>query len=176
MPVLSTYLPLRKVANDAAYAQVTYEDENTGYQTIGPVGKSYSMMCRFAREGPDSHAFKAHLSRVDDFLWLGKHGMMMTGTNGTQLWDVGFLGQAMVETGLAGEEENTECALGMLDWLDKAQMREDPKWYVEGYRHRTKGAWSFSTPEQSYTVRCLHPEAMIRLLIYFRCLTAHPKD
>ena len=79
--------------------------------------------------------------------------MMMTGTDGTQLWDVAFFAQAIVETGLAEEEENKECVLGMLDWLDKAQIRDDPKWYKDGYRHASKGAWSFSTPEQSYTVR-----------------------
>ena len=40
----------------------------------------------------------------------------------------------------------------MLDWLDKAQIRENPKHYGQDYRHRSKGAWAFSTPEQSYTV------------------------
>ena len=155
IPFISSALPLRKAAIDRAYQLLVYEDENTGYQTIGPVSKSFNMVCRYAREGAESDAFKAHLSRVDDFLWLSKDGLMMTGTNGSQLWDLAFLAQALVETGLAEEEDNRTCVSGMLDWLDKAQLSDDPKWYKEGYRHRSKGAWGFSTPEQSYTVRRL---------------------
>ena len=134
------------------YTLVKYEDENTGYQTIGPVSKAFNMLVRYHRNGPESEAFKAHLSRVNDFLFLGKDGMMMMGTNGSQLWDTAFMAQAAIATGLADQEENKDSVLGMLDWLDKCQMQENPKWYKEGYRHRTKGAWPFSTPEQSYTV------------------------
>ncbi|KAK8858537.1 hypothetical protein IAR55_002764 [Kwoniella newhampshirensis] len=152
IPYLSSSLPVRQLAIDRVYQLLVYEDENTTYQTIGPVSKAFNMVCRYAREGPESEAFKGHLSRVDDFLWLSKDGLMMMGTNGSQLWDIAFTAQAAVETGLANEQENEESVKGMLDWLDKAQMRENPKWYKEGYRHRTKGAWPFSTPEQSYVV------------------------
>lgn len=153
IPIVSSAIPLRKLANDRAYEIITYEDENTGYQTVGPVSKAFNLVCRYAREGPESDAFKKHLSRVDDFLWLGREGLMMMGTNGSQLWDLAFLAQALVETGLAEEDEDKDAVNGMLDWLDKAQIRDDPKHYEEGYRHTSKGAWAFSTPEQSYTVR-----------------------
>ncbi|WVQ96729.1 hypothetical protein IAU59_003836 [Kwoniella sp. CBS 9459] len=152
IPCFSSALPLRKAALKRVYQLVTFEDENTGYQTIGPVSKAFNMVVRYAKEGPNSDAFKAHLSRVDDFLWLSKDGLMMTGTNGSQLWDLAFMAQAAVETGLAEEDENKKSVKGMLRWLDEAQMRENPKHYEEGYRHRTKGAWGFSTKEQNYTV------------------------
>nr|ODN91514.1 lanosterol synthase [Cryptococcus depauperatus CBS 7855] len=152
IPVLSSLLPLRQKALDRVYDMVTYEDENTTYQTVGPVSKAFHIVCRYAREGRDSEAFKMHLSRVDDFLWLSKEGLMMMGTNGSQLWDVSFMAQAAFETGLADEDEFKDSMVGMLDWLDKAQISDNPKWYKEGYRHRSKGAWPFSTPEQSYTV------------------------
>ncbi|ORY28503.1 terpenoid cyclases/protein prenyltransferase alpha-alpha toroid [Naematelia encephala] len=148
----SSCLPLREMGNRRAYQMLTYEDENTGYQTIGPVSKAFNMVCRYAKEGAESDAFKQHMSRVRDFLWLGPDGMMMTGTNGSQVWDLAFLSQAVVETGLADEEDNKGMVQGMLDWMDKAQLRGDPKWKEEGYRHTTKGAWCFSTPEQSYVV------------------------
>lgn len=153
IPYLSSSLPVRRIALDRAYQLIQYEDENTTYQTLGPVSKSFNMIARFHREGPKSEAFKMHLTRVRDFLWLSKEGLFMTGTNGSQLWDVAFLAQAMVETGLADEKEgHQEVAKGMLDWLDKCQIRDNPKWYKEDYRHTTKGAWPFSTPEQSYNV------------------------
>ena len=131
---------------------IVYEDDNTTYQTLGPVSKAFNMVVRYHLDGPESDACRMHLSRVPNFLWLGKDGMFMTGTDGSQLWDVAFFAQAMVETGLAEEEENKECVADMLDWLDKAQIRDNPKWYKEGYRHQTKGSWPFSTPEQSYVV------------------------
>jgi len=152
IPVLSSYLPLRKASMKRVYNLIIYEDENTGFQDLAPVNKAFNMVCRYIGDGPNSEAFKAHMSRIDDFLWMSKDGMTMTGTNGSQLWDLAFMAQAAVETGLADEEENKECVLGMLDWLDQAQIREDPKWYQEGYRHRTKGAWAYSTPEQGYVV------------------------
>jgi lanosterol synthase len=77
---------------------------------------------------------------------------MMMGTNGSQLWDTAFMAQAAIETGLADEEDNRTSVFGMLDWLDKCQIRDNPRHYTRGYRHRSKGAWPFSTPEQSYTV------------------------
>ena len=152
LPLISSLAPVRQKAIDAAYGWVVREDENTTYQTIGPVSKSLNMLCRFHREGRDSDAFKMHLTRVDDFLWLCRDGLFMTGTNGSQLWDLAFVSQAIVETGLANEADNKTCVKGMLDWLDKAQIRENPKHYKTAYRHRTKGAWGFSTPEQGYTV------------------------
>lgn len=146
--------PLRRRGIDAAYKLVCYEDENTGYQTIGPVSKMLNFVCRYAAEGASSPAFTRHLSRIDDFLWMSDEGLMMTGTNGSQLWDIAFAAQAAVETGLADDEaRNGRACVAALEWLDRAQMREDPVWYGEAYRHRTKGAWPFSTPEQGYTVR-----------------------
>lgn len=138
---------------DRAYELVVMEDENTGYQTIGPVSKMFNMLCRWHRDGPDSEAFKQHCAKIDDFLWMSDEGLMMTGTNGSQLWDAAFMSQALVETGLGEEKQNREASEGVLDWLDKCQIRENSKWYGKDYRHATKGTWPFSTPEQSYVVR-----------------------
>lgn len=152
IPLLSKWFPLRQWGLDAIYRIITMEDEDTGYQTIGPVSKAFNLVARYAREGPDSEAFKLHVAKIDDFLWLGKDGLMMCGTNGSQLWDLAFLAQAVTETGLAEEPGNAECLNGMLDWLDKAQIRTNSKHYPHDFRHQTKGAWAFSTPEQGYTV------------------------
>ena len=160
LPSLSAFgcLPIRKMAIKEAFRRVKMEDENTTYQTLGPVSKSFNLLVRYHHDGPESEAFKMHLTRVEDFLWLSKEGLFMTGTNGSQLWDLAFMAQAAVETGLAELDENKEMCKGMLDWLDKAQMRENPKHYEAAYRHRTKGAWGFSTKEQGYTVsRHRHP-------------------
>ncbi|KAF9221375.1 terpene synthase [Gyrodon lividus] len=143
---------VRKAALKRAYELVVYEDENTDYQTIGPVSKMMNLLCRFYVEGPHADVYRQHAIKRADFMWLGAEGMMMCGTNGSQLWDIGFITQALVETGLAKEADNKESLKRALGWLDVCQIRENPKHYESAYRHRTKGAWPFSTKEQGYTV------------------------
>jgi lanosterol synthase len=152
LPLVSSLLPLRQKALARVYQLLTYEDENTGYQTIGPVSKAFNMVCRFAHDGPHHPSFNAHRIKVENFLWMGRDGLMMTGTDGSQLWDLTFISQAMKETGLALEEENKKSSLGMLQWMERAQIRGNSKWFKEDYRHQTKGAWAFSTQEQGYVV------------------------
>ena len=50
-------------------------------------------------DGPESPVFKRHLRRRADFMCLRKEGMVMTGTNGSQLWDMDFISQAIIESG-----------------------------------------------------------------------------
>ena len=111
-----------------------------------------NLLCRFVVDGPDTEVYRQHASKRADFMWLGAEGIMMCGTNGSQLWDIGFITQALVETGLAKEPENKESLRMALGWLDICQIRDNPKHYEMAYRHRTKGAWPFSTKEQGYTV------------------------
>lgn len=146
------YAPLRKAALARAFELVVLEDENTSYQALGPVNKMMNLVIRTIVDGPNSEAYEMHKLKRRDFLWIGPNGMSMGGTNGSQLWDLVFIVQAIVESGLAEEEENKKTLLKALEWLDQCQIRENPKHYTTAYRHRTKGAWPFSTKEQGYTV------------------------
>ena len=157
MGVLATYEscnipPIRRAGIKKAYELLCYEDENTGYQGIGPVNKMLNYICRWNEEGHDSPVMAIHREKLKDFLWIGAEGMMMTGTNGSQLWDTSFIAQAMVDSGMAAESQNQEVCQGILNWLDQCQIREDPKHFKSCYRFSTKGAWPFSTKEQGYTV------------------------
>lgn len=135
-----------------AYKLIVMEDENTNYQGLAPVSKVMNMVVRAIVDGQDSEAYREHMRTRDDFLWLGPEGMRMTGTNGSQLWDIAFIAQALTESGLADEEENRDCLINALKWLDRNQIRDNPKHYKATYRHATKGAWPFSTKTQGYTV------------------------
>ncbi|KAM1717416.1 hypothetical protein ACFX11_025251 [Malus domestica] len=53
---------------------IHYEDENTRYLCIGPVNKVLNMLCCWA-EDPISEAFKLHLLRIPDCLWIAEDGM-----------------------------------------------------------------------------------------------------
>ncbi|KAI0044521.1 terpene synthase [Auriscalpium vulgare] len=147
-----TIPPLRRRGTDYAYNLIVLEDENTGYQTLGPVSKMMNLIARAHVEGAESDAYKLHMAKRRDFMWLGPDGMRMCGTNGSQLWDLSFITQALVETGLAQDEENRESLVRALRWLDQCQIKDDPLHFGSSFRHRTKGAWPFSTKEQGYTV------------------------
>ncbi|KAI0714170.1 lanosterol synthase [Cerioporus squamosus] len=144
--------PLRRAAIRRSYELVVLEDENTDCQDLGPVNKMMNQIVRMHAEGRESEAYKKHYERRHDFMWLGQEGMMMCGTNGSQLWDIAFMGQALIETGLGEEEEFRDSTLRILRWLDNCQIRENPKHFASAYRHQTKGAWPFSTKTQGYTV------------------------
>jgi len=144
--------PLRKAGVKRALELVTMEDENTDYQCIAPVSKMMNLVVRAHSDGQDSAAYKRHMETRADFMWLGPEGMRMCGTNGSQLWDLAFLGQALVETGLGAEAENRDSLVRALQWLDRGQMRADPKFCAEMYRQPTVGAWGFSTRAQGYIV------------------------
>lgn len=51
-------------------------------------------------DGPKSQTFQNHLDRIPDFMWMSGEGMMMNGTNGSQLWDTAFTVQALIESGI----------------------------------------------------------------------------
>jgi len=134
------------------YKRIVREDESTGYQTLGSVSKPMNLVARFHAEGSDSYAYRQHQEKLRDFMWIGGEGMMICSTNGSQLWDIAFITQSLVETGLANDDDNKASAIKALQWLDRCQIRKNPKHYEVMNRHRTKGAWPFSTKEQGYTV------------------------
>ncbi|KAF8517972.1 terpenoid cyclases/protein prenyltransferase alpha-alpha toroid [Hysterangium stoloniferum] len=166
--------PVRRHALNRVYKMICDEDENTSYQCLGPVNKMMNLVCRALVDGPDSHAYKMHEIKRKDFMWVGPDGMRMTGTNGSQLWDIAFISQALVESGIAMAEENKASCIKALEWLDECQIRDDPVHYKEAYRHTTKGAWPFSTREQGYTVSDCVGEGL-KAVLYLQSLPYTPK-
>jgi lanosterol synthase len=118
-------------------------------------------------DGPDSDSFKAHLERIPDFMWMSSEGMMMNGTNGSQLWDTAFAVQALVESGIAKDDSAKPYMLKALDFLDVSQIRHNMEDREKYYRQTSKGAWPFSTRDQSYTVSDCTAEGL-KAVIYLQ--------
>jgi lanosterol synthase len=97
-------------------------------------------------------------------MWMSSEGMMMNGTNGTQLWDTAFVAQACIDAGLANNTENHKIMLKTLEFLDDAQIKQNPTDMEYCYRHPSKGAWGFSTRDQGYTVSDCTAEGMKAVL------------
>ncbi|KAG8900254.1 Lanosterol synthase (Oxidosqualene--lanosterol cyclase) [Tulasnella sp. 403] len=166
---------VREKAIQLAYRQVVLEDENTDHQCLGPVNKMVNQIVRYIFDGRDSPAWRGHKARRQNFMWLCKEGLTMTGTNGSQLWDTSFVCQAIVESGLGEEESNRQSMLRALKWLDSCQIRENPKNYESGYRHTTKGAWPFSNRQQGYTVSDCTAEGLKAIFYLQEHLSYTPK-
>ncbi|KAH7298679.1 hypothetical protein KP509_25G053900 [Ceratopteris richardii] len=154
---------LRQKALETVMNHVHYEDENTRYICIGPVNKVLNMLCCWV-EDPNSEAFKLHLPRVNDYLWIAEDGMKMQGYNGSQSWDTSFAVQALVSTGLL------EICGPMLKkahhYIDKSQVREDcPGDLKFWYRHISKGAWPFSTRDHGWPISDCTAEGLKAALI-----------
>lgn len=129
---------------------IHYEDENTQYICIGPVNKVLNMICCWV-EDPNSEAYKRHLSRIKDYLWLAEDGMKMQGYNGSQLWDVTFAVQAILATDLVDECGST--LKKAFSFLKNTQVREDCSGDLNyWYRHISKGGWPFSTADNGWPV------------------------
>nr|BBE49396.1 cycloartenol synthase [Polystichum fibrilloso-paleaceum (nom. illeg.)] len=141
---------LRSKALATVMKHVHYEDENTRYICIGPVNKVLNMLCCWV-EDPNSDAFKCHLPRVLDYLWVAEDGMKMQGYNGSQLWDTSFAVQALISTELLDTCGPTLKKAHY--FIDRSQVRDNcPGDLQFWYRHISKGAWPFSTGDHGWPI------------------------
>ncbi|KAM0933905.1 putative cycloartenol synthase [Dioscorea sansibarensis] len=157
---------LREKALRTTMQHIHYEDENTRYICIGPVNKVLNMLCCWV-EDPNSEAFKLHLPRIYDYLWVAEDGMKMQGYNGSQLWDTSFTVQAIVATNLS--EEFAHPLRKAHDYIRKTQVLDDcPGDLSFWYRHISKGAWPFSTADHGWPISDCTAEGLKTSLLLSR--------
>ncbi|MBW0496538.1 hypothetical protein O181_036253 [Austropuccinia psidii MF-1] len=168
---------IRNLGLNHVYQLCKMEDENTNYQDLAPVNKVLNLLVCWHRDGPDSETFKLHQEKLGDLFWMTNKGMLVMATNGSQLWDLAFITQALVESDIAKSTDPTiqESVIKALSWLDRCQVITDPKHHHTAYRHTTKGAWPFSTKEQSYTVSDCTAEALKSVIYLQHELNYTPK-
>ncbi|KAG7258613.1 hypothetical protein CRUP_036331, partial [Coryphaenoides rupestris] len=68
---------LRSRAAKELYEHIQADDRFTKSISIGPISKTINMLVRWHVDGPSSPAFREHVSRIPDYLWLGLDGMKM---------------------------------------------------------------------------------------------------
>ncbi|KPA83670.1 putative lanosterol synthase [Leptomonas pyrrhocoris] len=154
---------LRRYALEVNWRHMAYDDENTHFICLGPVNKSLNMLVTWIREGEHSARFQEHCDRVADYLYMGPTGMRMSGYNGSQLWDTSFAVQAICA---CGREMMYPMEMALAHhYVDVAQVQEDPMAAAAFYRHRTKGAWNFSTSAQGWQVSDCTAEGLRVMLL-----------
>uniref|UniRef100_A0A803P4U2 Cycloartenol synthase n=1 Tax=Cannabis sativa TaxID=3483 RepID=A0A803P4U2_CANSA len=164
-PILMSwpFSKLRQRALHTVMQHIHYEDQNTNYVCLGPVNKVLNMICCWA-EDQNSDAYKSHLSRIKDYLWLAEDGLKMQGYNGSQLWDCALAVQAIMATHL--KDEYSSMLMKAHYFIKKTQIRKNSWGNVsEWYRHISKGGWTFSTPDNGWPVSDCTAEAMKAALL-----------
>ncbi|KAL8135298.1 hypothetical protein AgCh_010092 [Apium graveolens] len=160
---------LREKALRTVMEHMHYEDENTRYICLGPINKVLNMLCCWV-EDPNSEAFKLHLPRIYDYLWLAEDGMKMQVYNGSQLWDTAFAVQAFLSTELT--EEYVPALRRAHMFIKNSQVVDDCPGDLEfWYRHISKGAWTFSTADQGWPLADCTAEGLKAALLLSKLST-----
>ncbi|XP_037453243.1 achilleol B synthase-like isoform X3 [Triticum dicoccoides] len=138
-PMLSwwPFNKLRKSALSSLMDHIHYEDENNNYVSLCPINKVLNMICCWI-EDPNSYAFKRHLPRIHDFLWISEDGMKAKVYVGCQSWETALIAQAFCSTDLA--KEFAPVLRKAHGFLKAAQVTQNFPTYNSYYRERSKEA------------------------------------
>lgn len=138
---------LREKALKVTMDLIHYEDESSQYITIGCVEKPLCMLACWV-EDPNGIHFKKHLSRVDDYIWVGEDGIKMQ-SFGSQVWDASFILQALLASNLSNEIGPT--LMKGHNFLKNSQVRDNPSGdFKRMFRHISKGSWTFSDRDHGW--------------------------
>ncbi|TVU08995.1 hypothetical protein EJB05_42429, partial [Eragrostis curvula] len=121
-PVLNCwpFNKLRERALSHILEHIHYEDETTQYIGLCLITKALNMICCWV-ENPNSDAFKRHLPRIHDYLWIAEDGMKTKITDGAQNWEIALIIQSFLSADLAKEYGPT--IEGALRYIKKAQAK-----------------------------------------------------
>lgn len=137
-------------SNKKAFDLIIKELQNTEYLGIAPVSAAFQTIVLYHVQGPTGDDYLKSFNRLSETLFLGKQGLTVMGTNGSQVWDCAFFIQYYFNAGLAELPEFYHVIENSFKFLINSQFDTE---CVEGsFRDKRKGAWPFSTKEQGYTV------------------------
>ncbi|OQU83214.1 hypothetical protein SORBI_3005G092500 [Sorghum bicolor] len=143
-PITPLVLELRKELYTDAYDEIDWNKART------ECAKVLNMLARWI-EDPNSEAFKCHIARVYDFLWIAEDGMKMQIYDGSQLWDATFTVEVLLATGLVKELGPTLKRAH--SFIKNSQLLENCLGDLNyWHRHISKGGWTFSTADDGWQV------------------------
>eukprot|EP01102_Stenamoeba_stenopodia_P019914 TRINITY_DN7614_c0_g4_i1.p1 TRINITY_DN7614_c0_g4~~TRINITY_DN7614_c0_g4_i1.p1 ORF type:complete len:737 (-),score=182.30 TRINITY_DN7614_c0_g4_i1:86-2296(-) len=161
---------LRKWASNFIVEYIQAEDEQTKYVDIGPVNKVINFLSVWHARGKDSAEYKMHVDRLLDYLWIAEDGMKMQGYNGSQLWDLTFAVQGILDKYAHGKKDDIPtkyraCLRKAYHFLETTQVLEDVPKRERFYRHISKGGWPFSTRDHGWPISDCTAEGLSTALL-----------
>ncbi|XP_042320247.1 lanosterol synthase-like [Sceloporus undulatus] len=155
---------LRKKAIAEMYEQIKADDIFTDFCNTGPYCKSLHILICWHVEGPNSPTLQKHISRIFDYLWLGKDGMLMQAI-GTQTWNTSFVIQSFLEAGIHNNPDYASCLKKAHTFLKCVQIVDNPPNYERYYRHMNKGGFPASYRDHNWIVSDCTAEALRTLML-----------
>lgn len=155
---------IRQQALTETMALIDAEDRFTNFIDIGPVNKTINFLCQWF-EDPNSEAVANHRERLKDYLWLAEDGMKMQGYNGSQLWDTAFSSQAILTVDRDIAETFVKTLSHAHGYIEMSQVLEDAPERERYYRHRSYGAWPFSTRAHGWPISDCTGEGLVAALM-----------
>ncbi|KAF8692289.1 hypothetical protein HU200_039898 [Digitaria exilis] len=152
-----TILALREEIYTVAYDKIDWNEARSA------CAKPLNMVCCWV-EDPNSDAFKRHLARIPDYLWLEEDGMTSLVYDGCNCWETSFIIQAFCATDLVNEYGPTVQRAH--DFLKRSQVLwNHPGDLSYWHRHITKGSWAHSTEDNGWGVSDNTGEALKAVLL-----------
>ncbi|XP_065620783.1 beta-amyrin synthase [Quercus suber] len=171
-PITPLIIQLREELYTQPYSEVNWAkarhqcakvNEITRYITIGVVEKSMCMLACWV-EDPDGDAYKKHLARVKEYIWVAEDGIKAH-SFGSQSWDAGFSIQALLASDLI-DEIGPVLAKGH-EFIKRSQVRNNPVGdFRKMHRHISKGSWTFSDQDHGLQVSDCTAECLKCCLLF----------
>ncbi|KAF2301458.1 hypothetical protein GH714_024437 [Hevea brasiliensis] len=115
-------------------------------------------------EDPNGDAFRKHLARVADYVWVGEDGIKMQ-SFGSQVWDTSLVLQGLIASNLSDEIGPT-LKEGH-NFIKNSQVTENPSGdFKSMFRHISKGSWTFSDKDHGWQVSDCTAESMKCCLLF----------
>ncbi|XP_065877297.1 beta-amyrin synthase-like [Euphorbia lathyris] len=153
---------IREKAMHKIIELVHFEDQQSRFLGHANLQKSLQMLAIWA-EDPTQDAFKCHLARLPDCLWVAEDGMKVQNL-GTQLWDTNFYVQAILESNLTNEYGSTLRKAH--EFIKQTQIKENPPGeFKNTLRSITKGAWPLGDQDHGWQVSDCTAESLRVLLL-----------
>ncbi len=156
---------LRNKALRACMNRIEFEQKTTRYQGISPVNGLLNTLALFI-DNPSHPELEASLAGVEAWRWEDqKEGLRYVGAR-SNTWDTGFVLQAISE--IKTPSPPTIAAMNRaVQFLDQAQMTEDPEDYAQYWRDPARGGWCFSDGEHRWPVSDCTAEALSGLIALY---------
>nr|ABG22450.1 Cycloartenol synthase, putative, expressed [Oryza sativa Japonica Group] len=155
-PITPTILALREELYDVPYNKINWNNARIS------CCKVLNMICCWI-ENPNSNAFRRHVPRIHDFLWLAEDGMKSKVYVGSRCWDTALIVQAYCSTGLT--QEFSETIKKAHDFIKNAQVTKNCPNYKRYYRERSKGSWTLSNGENGWPIADTLAECLKAVLL-----------
>ncbi|WCJ39169.1 Lupeol synthase [Euphorbia peplus] len=153
---------LREKALTRVMEILRFEDLHSRFLNHACLQKVLHMLAYWA-EDPTQEAFKFHLARLPDLLWIAEDGMKIMNL-GTQSWDSSFYVQAILASNLTDEYGITLKRAN--EFIKQTQIRESPPGdFRKTLRPMSKGAWPLADQDEGWQVSDCTAEALMAVML-----------